>query len=137
MSLDVDGFDDLFNTLDSLGQVGKKASKKAVKDGLEEVLEDIKKEAPKNTGASAEALSIQHVRTNKNGSAWGACGIGSDNWEETKGLWFQNYGYENHIGGKPVIKNIGWLSKIFQKSKPKAEKIMMKTLSDEIDKALK
>ncbi|MGL5087440.1 MAG: HK97-gp10 family putative phage morphogenesis protein [Clostridium sp.] len=130
MSLDVDGFDDLFDTLNSLGQVGKKASKKAVKDGLSEILVDLKAGAPRDTGEGADALSLQYIKTNKNGAAWGASGIGKDNWEKTKGLWFQNYGYEN-------MKNVGWITKIFQKSKSKAEKIMIKTLSDEIDKALK
>lgn len=137
MSLSVDGFDDLFDTLDSLGEVGKKASKKAVKEGLKEVLQELKYDAPRDTGEGASALSEQYVRTNKNGSAWGACGIGKDNWEDTKGLWFQNYGYEHSKSDKLVSKHIGWMEKTFEKSKNKVEKLMTKTLEDEINNALK
>lgn len=135
MSLEVDGFDSIFNTLDSLGNVGTKIGKSVIKDGLEEVLIELKSEAPKDTGKSAESLQVQYVKNNRNGSAWGSCGIGSKNWEKTKGLWFQNFGYTN--GKTTVTKNIGWMTRIFSKAKNRVYDNMLKKLSSEIDKAMK
>lgn len=141
MAVKVDGFNDISTTIEHLGDVGKRVGKKAIKDGLDEVLEQLKKDAPVDKNKSRKKLSIQHIRSNKNGSAWGACGIGSKNWSDTKQLWFQNYGYENHglnfTGQYRVENNVGWIDKSFKKVQKKAEEKMMNTLSSEIDKVLK
>lgn len=86
MAVKVDGLNDIFSVVDNLGEVGKKAGRKAIKSGLDEALVQIKKDAPNDTGDGARKLSTQYIRVNKNGSAWGACGIGSKNWEDTKHL---------------------------------------------------
>lgn len=141
MAVKIDGFNDIFSTMEQLGEVGKKAGKDAVKSGLNEVLDSLKKDAPVDKYKSRNKLSIQHIRANKNGSAWGACGIGSSNWEDTKQLWFQHYGYENHglnfTGQHRIENNAGWMDKTFKKVQKKAEDKMMNTLSSEIDKVLK
>lgn len=140
MSIKLDGFDDIFSTMEQLGDVGKKAGKKAIKNGLEIALEQLKKDAPEDKQKSKDDLSIQHIRTNRNGSAWGACGIGSNNWAKTKQLWYQNYGYENHglnFTGQRIDVNVGWIDKSFKKIEKKANNEMMKVLSSEIDKVLR
>ena len=48
MSIKLDGFDDIFSTMEQLGDVGKKAGKKAIKNGLEIALEQLKKDAPED-----------------------------------------------------------------------------------------
>lgn len=138
--LEVDGFDDVFKSLDKLSEVPTKTTKSIISDGLEEVLIVLKNEAPKDSGESAKGLDVQYVKTNNNGSAWGSCGIGKDNWEKTKALWFQNYGYENrglNFKGEFITKNIGWMTRAFSKCKSKVYSNMLKKLSSEVDKAMK
>lgn len=137
MAVKVDGLNDIFGVIDNLGEVGKKAGKKAVKNGLDEVLVQLKKDAPTDTGDGARKLSTQYIRVNKNGSAWGACGIGSKNWEDTKHLYFQHYGYIHNKSGKQVTAHVGWMDNSFKRVKKKAEDKMMNVLSSEIDKVLK
>lgn len=140
MTVNVDGFDDIFSIVEQLGDVGKKAGKKAVKSGLEEVLDQLKEDAPEDKQKSKNELSIQHIRTNKNGSVWGACGIGKDNWDKAKQLWYQHYGYDNHglnFTGQRVETNVGWMDKSFKKVEKKANNKMIEVLGTEIDKVLK
>lgn len=137
MGLDVKGFDDLFGTLDLLGNVGDKVGKKAVKEGLGDILNQMENDAPKDTGNSAKKLDITRLKQYKGGTVWGACGIGAKNWEETKGLWYQHYGYENHINGKRVENNVGWMTSSFEKSKQKAENKIVDVISSELDSILK
>lgn len=142
MAMEVSGFDDLFGTLELLGNVGNKVGKKAVKAGLDEMLDQMKKDAPKDTGDSADHLEITRLKQYKGGSVWGACGISSKNWEETKALWFQHFGYENKgargwFKGRIVRANVGWMTDSFEKSNKKAEAILEKTVADEIDRILK
>ena len=141
MAVKIDGLNDIFGVMDSLGDVGKKAGRKAIKNGLDVTLEQLKNDAPVDKYKSRNKLSIQHIRANKDGSAWGACGIGSKNWSDTKQLWFQNYGFENYglnfTGQHRIENNVGWIDKSFKKVQKKAENKMMNTLSSEIDKVLK
>lgn len=137
MAVKVDGLNDIFSVVDNLGEVGKKAGRKAIKSGLDEALVQIKKDAPNDTGGGSRKLSTQYIRANKNGSAWGACGIGSKNWEDTKHLYFQHYGYIHNKSGKQVTAHVGWMDKSFKRVQKKAEDKMMNVLSSEIDKVLK
>ena len=61
MALETKGFDDLFNTLDILGNVGDKVGKNAVKAGAEAGLPYLKKYAPKDSGDGAKKLRITSV----------------------------------------------------------------------------
>lgn len=141
MSITIDGLNDLFTTLENLGDVGKKVGRKSIKNGLEIVLDQLKNDAPVDEEKSREKLDIQHIRSNKDGSAWGACGIGANNWEQTKQLWFQNYGYDNYglnyKGQMHISKNVGWIDKSFAKCEKQANKAMIDMLSTEIDKVLR
>lgn len=149
--IELEGMDKLIIDMNNLGNVGTKAGKKAVKKGLEVVLDTMKTVAPKNNGNSIvpspneghgrDQLDIQYIKAAKNGDLQGACGIGSKNWDSTKQLWFQNFGFENkglNFNGNHVVsKNVGWMTKAQEKSKDKALSETVKTLSAEIDKVLK
>lgn len=140
MSIEIDGLGDLTSTIENLGKVGQKAGKTAIKKGLDIALEQQKKDAPRDTGKSRDNLMIQYIRTNNNGSAWGACGIGAKNWESTKSLWFQNYGYENHglnFSGQKITTHVGWMDKVMKQVESKSRKVILDTLKSEIDKVLK
>lgn len=140
MSIKVDGINELTATIDRLGQVGQKVGKTAIKKGLNVALEQQKKNAPIDTGQSRKKLQIQYIKSNNNGSAWGACGIGAKNWEDTKSLWFQNYGYENHglnFTGQKVATHVGWMDKVMRQVEGKSREVILDTLKSEIDKVLK
>lgn len=137
MSMDIEGFDDLLGTLDKLGKVGDRVGIDAVKEGLKIVTEELGSSAPKKTGKSAKGLRIIRVKNYKSGNVWGKTGIDGKNWEQCKGLYYQNYGYENHINNKMVTKNVGWLVKAFEKSKDKASSAMINKVSKELDNILK
>ena len=104
MSMNVDGFDDLFATLSSLGSVGDKVGKKALRAGLKPVVKQMKIDAPKGDGSLGiptkvndgyKKLKVLNVKRFKNGTFIGYAGINSKNFEETKGkanqkaLWKQ------------------------------------------------
>lgn len=140
MGMSIDGFDDLFGTMEALGQVGKKVGKKAVKEGLKVTVSSLKRYAPKDSGEGAENLKVISIKAYKSGSVWGKCGIDSSNWDESGHLWYQNYGYENYglnFSGDKVNKHIGWIEEAFKKCKNEAESEMFKEIENELDKILR
>lgn len=140
MGMSIDGFDDLFGTMEALGQVGKKVGKKAVKEGLKVAVMSLKRYAPRDSGKGADKLKVISIKSYKSGSVWGKGGLDSSNWDEAGHLWYQNYGYENHglnFSGQPINKNVGWMEEAFNKCKKEAESKMINELSNEIDKILR
>lgn len=140
MSMKVTGFDNLFGTLDSLGNVGKNAGKKAVKEGMKVAVKGLKEEAPRDSGEGADHLKVVSVKTYKSGNTWGKAGIDKTNWDKSGHLWYQNFGYENkglNFTGQKVTKNVGWMEKAFNKCKNEAEDEIVKSISSELDKILR
>lgn len=140
MGMTLKGFDELDKKLESLGNVGKKVGAKAVREGMKPIVEQMKKDAPKDTGKGAKALKTTTVKTYRTGTAVARAGINKTNWEKAKHLVFQHYGYENkglNMNGKKVTVHVGWMSKSFEKSKSKGEKVMREIASQEINNILK
>lgn len=135
MSLSVEGFDELFNTLESLGNVGDKIAVKAVRRGTKPALKSLRRYAPKKSGEGADNLKVISVKVYKSGSVWGKVGIDKSNWEKTKQLWYQNFGFD--VGNTHVTKHVGWVERAFQECKKDAQKEIMDTVSKEIDNILK
>ena len=147
MSVQFDGIDDLMSTIENLGNIGTRAGKKAIQSGCKIVLEQMKKDAPKDDGDSilpsqnaahgADFLDLQEIKLRPN-YVYGAVGIGSKNWEQTKQFWFQHYGFEDmglNFRGKPFIKkHTGWVYKSREKCGDKAEDEVIKVLLQEINK---
>lgn len=134
-----DGFAELYKTLDSLGEVAKNIGKKAVKAGLETAIPILQKEAPKNNESllhQAQFLDIESIKSYKSGNIWGHCGIHKGNWEKTKGLYFQNYGFINHYNNTFVNKNIGWMQRAFEKCNGKSESEMLRVVAEEVNKLI-
>lgn len=141
MGLELKGFDDLVEDLNRLGNVGNKISKKAIEEGAKIVLEQQKKDAPRDkndTEHGADKLDITEIKKySKSGTVVGRVGISSENWEETKHLYFQHYGYEHYKNGERVEVHLGWLNDSFKKCKDKVSKAIIDVASKEIDKILK
>lgn len=140
MSVEFSGFDELINDLNNLGNIGNKIGKKAVEEGAKIVLEQQKKDAPRDADKEhgADKLDITEIKKYaKSGTVVGKVGISSENWEEAKHLYFQNYGYELWKNGKMVNTHVGWIDDSFKKCKDKASKVMIDIASKEIDKILK
>ena len=133
MSMNVDGFDDLFATLSSLGSVGDKVGKKALRAGLKHVVKQMKIDAPKGDGSLGiptkvndgyKKLKVLNVKRFKNGTFIGYAGINSKNFEETKHLLFHHYAYGNkglNFTGQPINMHVGWMTKSYEKSKKNAQ----------------
>lgn len=129
------GFEELSKTLDNLGVVGSKIGNNALKSAAKIILREQKNEAPKsdkNSSDSASKLKASKIRRYKNGNSYISVGITGDNWEEVKGLWFQNFNGIHSSG-----KHIGWIYTAFEKSKDEAMKTMYDVVSSEVDKILK
>ena len=140
MSVELSGFDELISDLNNLGAIGNKIGRKAVEEGAKIVLEQQKKDAPRSddNDHGADKLDITEIKKYaKSGTVVGRVGISSDNWEFTKGLYFNHYGFEHYKSGKMVDVHVGWMNDSFKKCKDKAAKIMIDIASKEIDKILK
>ena len=91
MSVELSGFDELISDLNNLGAIGNKIGRKAVEEGAKIVLEQQKKDAPRSddNDHGADKLDITEIKKYaKSGTVVGRVGISSDNWEFTKGLYF-------------------------------------------------
>lgn len=140
MSIELSGFDELVSDLNNLGSIGNKIGKKAIEEGAKIVLEQQKKDAPRSEDDDhgADKLDITEIkRYAKSGTIIGRVGISKDNWEYTKGLYFNNYGFEHYKSGKIVDIHIGWMNDSFKKCKEKASEVIIDIASKEIDKILK
>lgn len=140
MSVELSGFDELISDLNNLGTIGNKIGRKAVEEGAKIVLEQQKKDAPRSddNDHGADKLDITEIKKYaKSGTVIGRVGISSDNWEFTKGLYFNHYGFEHYKSGKMVDVHVGWMNDSFKKCKDKAAKVMIDIASKEIDKILK
>ena len=140
MSVELSGFDELISDLNNLGAIGNEIGRKAVEEGAKIVLEQQKKDAPRSddNDHGADKLDITEIKKYaKSGTVVGRVGISSDNWEFTKGLYFNHYGFEHYKSGKMVDVHVGWMNDSFKKCKDKAAKIMIDIASKEIDKILK
>ncbi|WP_342986174.1 HK97 gp10 family phage protein, partial [Clostridium saudiense] len=99
MSVELSGFDELISDLNNLGAIGNKIGRKAVEEGAKIVLEQQKKDAPRSddNDHGADKLDITEIKKYaKSGTVVGRVGISSDNWEFTKGLYFNHYGFEHY-----------------------------------------
>lgn len=140
MSVELSGFDELISDLNNLSTLGNKIGRKAVEEGAKIVLEQQKKDAPRSddNDHGADKLDITEIKKYaKSGTVVGRVGISSDNWEFTKGLYFNHYGFEHYKSGKMVDVHVGWMNDSFKKCKEKAAKVMIDIASTEIDKILK
>ena len=139
MSVEFSGFDELINDLNNLGNIGNKIGKKAVEEGAKIVLEQQKKNAPRDADNEhgADKLDITEIKKYaKSSTVVAKVGISSENWEEAKHLYFQNYGYELWKNGKMVNTHVGWIDDSFKKCKDKATEKMIEIAKQEIDKIL-
>lgn len=124
MGIETKGFDELIKKLENMAEEGNRIAKSAVEKGAEIVLEAQRKDAPNDTGEGAKNLSIGEIKKYKTG-VYAKIGITKDNWEQTKHLYFQHFGYYNKgwkMANKPklVVKRVGWMNESFKKIEDKA-----------------
>lgn len=131
---DLKEFDRMMNNFEDLKITAMKQSKRIVTRGAEIVLAQQKKDAPKNSGKSYKALKITETKLYKT-SVYAKIGIGSDNWEQTKALWFQHFGYFNYglggiFNGMFIAVHAGWMNKSFDRCKAQAYNEIYKQVSN-------
>lgn len=136
MGIETKGFDELIRKLEDMGNKSNLIAKNAVTKGAEMVLEQQKKDAPSQTGKGAAALSIGEVKKYKTG-VYAKIGINKDNWEQTKHLYYQHFGYHNKgwkMKNKPklVVKRAGWMNESFNKVEDKAKLAIIAEIKNKI-----
>ena len=141
MACKISGFDELDNKLETLGSVSKRIGQTSLRKGMRHSLEQMKKDAPKDTGQSSKALKVTKTKTYpKTGTCVIRAGIDKSNWEKSKNLYFLHYGFENKglnfTGQRNATQHIGWVTKSFNKSLPKAENEIVKAVQAEINKII-
>lgn len=125
---DLKEFDNMMQKFERLKEKSIKNGKKIVNEAAKIVLEQQREDAPVNTGKGAANLKITEVKLYKT-SVYAKIGINSKNWEDTKGLWYQHFGYHNNglggiFGGRFVATHAGWMNTSFNKCKGKAYDVL-------------
>ena len=159
MSVEFKGLDELVKELDSLEKkVKNKIAKVAVEEASEVMLNALKDEAPKADSNSKNSYSyLEKDIIQSNDKVHSQMGINSKNWEYTKGLWYQYWGFSTHkkgqkgkkvnktsYGRKNIKKseNKGpsfhppdyWLDRAFDKSITRCETIMEQKIREGLGK---
>ena len=129
---DLKEFDAMINKFEKLKEKSIKNGKQIVNVGAEIILAQQKIDAPRDSGNGAESLKITQTKLYKT-SVYAKIGINSKNWELTKGLWYQHFGYHNNgwggiFGGKFGATHAGWMNKSFDKCKQQAYDAMYNAL---------
>ena len=140
MGLELKGFDSLVEDLNRLGDVGNKIGKKAIEEGSKIVLDQQKKDAPRDKNDNehgADKLKVTNIKRYKTGAVVGKIGIDSSNWESTKHLYFQHYGYELWKNGERVEPHLGWMNDSFKKVEEKTSDKIIEVANKELDNILK
>ena len=125
---DLKEFDNMMQKFEKLKEKSMKNGKQIVNQAALIVLEQQREDAPRRTGKGADNLRITETKLYKT-AVYAKIGIDSKNWEVTKGLWFQHFGYHNNglggiFGGRFVATHAGWMNKSFDKCKDRAYEVM-------------
>lgn len=139
MTVSFNGFDELVNDLNNLGNIGTKIGRKAVEEGSKIVLAQQIKDAPKDKDGEhgADKLKVTNIKKYKSGTVVGKVGIDDSNWDEVDHLYYQHYGFELWKNGERVEPHLGWMNDSFKKVKDKASETMINIVGQEIDQILK
>lgn len=126
------GLDKMMKEFESKIEAPDKAKNKIITKAAKEVLKIQKSYAPHDTNESRKHLDIVEKRVG-NGYQFNDIGINAKNWEQTKALYFQHYGFEHYQTHKPVKVHVGWMKKARGKANSKVKEI----IKDGIMEALK
>lgn len=113
---EMNNLSELMQKFDSITGAPGDVKGQLIRSSAEKTLDGLKADAPKCTGESAKHLKILETRVGDE-YMFIDIGINHTNWEQTKGLWFQNF-----YGEKSTGKNVMWMDKSFKKSKRKIGK---------------
>lgn len=116
--ISVKGIESLNNKLDAMGKVTDRVKKQLVNEGANVILDQMKNDAPKGDDNSYKKLGIVDGRSG-DGYLFLDVGINHKNWDECRGLYFQNYDGERSSG-----EHVQWIDKSFSRSHGKAKKII-------------
>lgn len=136
MGIETKGFDELIKKLEDMGRQGNKIAKSAVEKGAKIVLEQQRKDAPKLTEEGSKNLDIGEIKKYKSG-VYAKVGITKDNWEKTKHLYFQHFGYNNrgwNMANKPklVVRRVGWMNESFEKIENEARNAIIEEVKNSL-----
>lgn len=140
MKLKIDGIESLIDDLTKIENIGLLPKESIMKAG-KKLESEIKKDVPKRSGTAREKIgTYSKIDTKK----LKVVKVGFDDahadWNEWKGIWFNNYGFKLSYFGiktdKYIDKHKGWFDRSVAKNKSKMEEELLKELEGEIGKLL-
>lgn len=140
MSIEIKGINNLLKRLNKLSNI-------ETKEAVIEVAKDMQKaiQAKASTfSQNADEIKAFEPRTYSNGSSYIDVGLksGDSDWENIKGLYFQNYGFHNYgwnfINTHPYITNhLMWFDEAVQNVENDIKSKLKAKLKEEVQKAWK
>ncbi len=137
IQFDLSGFQEMIDTLDSMGKEGEKLFKKALDEGAKPVLEAMKRKAPIYSGPPKKGITpgllrdnikVGQVRKNKDGVFSQVVGPGKGDISKVFYGKFSEYGTSSEPA-KP------WMRPAFDESQGEAYNIIENTLQEGIEQA--
>ncbi|MDU1854024.1 MAG: hypothetical protein E6789_00740 [Clostridium baratii] len=134
MSLKIKGFKNLNKKLTELAEAPDNVKEQVTKQCADIALAQMKQDAPKDEGEGASALRITEHRSGE-GYSFYDIGIDSSNWEQTKGLYFNHFGFSHWKGKAFINPHQGWFDHSAKKSIKKAKTLIEGAVYSELRKA--
>lgn len=129
MGFDLSALSELQEKLELAGDVGKKIENNSIKEAAKIMLDSQLRFAPENTGKAKKGLKIGNIKRFKSGSSYVQVGLDKSNWEQCKGLWYQNFNGIHSSG-----KHVGWMKKAYENAKGECTEVMTKAIMEELEK---
>lgn len=139
MSISISGVDNLLKRLNKLSNI-------ETKEAVIEVAKDMQKAIQYKASTfsdNAEEIKAFDPRTYANGSSYIDIGLKSSDsdWSKIKGLYFQNYGFDNHgwnfSGQYHITNHILWFNEAIQGVESECKNKLKAKLKEEIQKCWK
>lgn len=130
----IKGLDNLLKKLDNLANVD---TTEIVEECAQEAVEIVQGEAKKFSDEEYQYID-KSISTSKSGNVF--CSVGLLNtkhdFEDYKGLYFQNYGFTLWKNGKYYYPHIGWFDGAIEQVSDKVMKDMKEKLKQEINNTM-
>jgi hypothetical protein len=136
VAIEIKGIDNLLKRLNKLSQI---ETKEAVEEVAKDMQEAIQEKAS-TFSSNADKIKAFEPRSYANGSTYIDVGLksGDSDWEKIKGLYFQNYGFDDHgwhfTGQYHIANHLMWFNEAVQSVENECKSKLKTKLKQEIQK---
>lgn len=141
----VEGFDDLIDKLNQLGNAGNLIANKGLREGAEVIVKQQQMDAPRHPNGpangkdahGADKLKPTRIMTAKQSkNKYIQIGIpDTETWNYAVGVYFQHHGFYN-VRTKTYVAGSLWFDKSFKKSEQAAVQKLLEHCKREVDRVL-